>query len=313
MEAVARIREDAVAIIDGQRRMSYRELLLRADALARELEARGIGPRDRVGVALPRSAELIVAVVEIMRAGAAYVPIDLNHPAERRAVILSNARPKIVVTEAAQVDGIPPGMEVLWLPQDVPEGIGRRQRPELEDPAYVIYTSGSTGQPKGVVVTLRNVARLFTTAGPLFKFNSNDVWSLFHSIAFDFSVWELWGALLHGGRLVVVPSMTARAADAFHALVMREGVTVLCQTPSAFRAFDAADKAAGRPANQLRHIVFAGEVLDPRSLKAGLICTETSSHASRTCMELPRRRTPQYRRCLQRMGTDRAGAALGFH
>lgn len=266
-EAVARIREDAVAIIDGQRQMSYRELLLRADALARELEARGIGPRDRVGVALPRSAELIVAVVGIVRAGAAYVPIDLNHPAERRAVILSDARPNIVVTEAAQVDGIPPGIEVLWLPQDVPEGIGRRRRPELEDPAYVIYTSGSTGQPKGVVVTQRNVARLFTTAGPLFEFDSNDVWSLFHSIAFDVSVWELWGALLHGGRLVVVPSMTARAADAFHALVMREGVTVLCQTPSAFRAFDAADKAAGRPANQLRHIVFAGEVLDPRSLK----------------------------------------------
>ncbi len=267
MEAVARIREDAVAIIDDQRRMSYRELLLRADALARELEARGIGPRDRVGVALPRSAELIVAVVGIVRAGAAYVPIDLNHPAQRRAVILSNARPKIVVTEAAQVDGIPPGIEVLGLPQDVPEGIGRRRRPELEDPAYVIYTSGSTGQPKGVVVTQRNIARLFTAAGPLFKFDANEVWSLFHSIAFDVSVWELWGALLHGGRLVVVPSMTARAADAFHALVMREGVTVLCQTPSAFRAFDAADKEAGRPANQLRHIVFAGEVLDPRSLK----------------------------------------------
>ena len=267
LEAVARVRSEAIAIVDGQRRMSYRELLLRADALARELEAREIGPRDLVGIALPRSAELVVAVVGIVRAGAAYVPIDLNQPVERRSLILSDARPKLVVTEGAQVEGIPSGIRMLGLPRDVPEVIERRRRPRVEDPAYVIYTSGSTGQPKGVVVTQHNAARLFIAAQPLFKFDTNDVWPLFHSIGFDFSVWELWGALLNGGRLVVVPALTARAADAFHALVIREGVTVLNQTPSAFRAFDAADAAAGRPRNQLRHVVFAGEALDPRSLK----------------------------------------------
>jgi amino acid adenylation domain-containing protein len=267
LEAVARVRQDAIAIVDRHRRMSYRELLLRADALARELEERGIGPRDLVGVVLPRSAELVVAVVGVARAGAAYVPIDLNNPVGRRTLILSDAHPKLVVTEGAQVEGVPPGIEILRLPQYLPQVIEQRRRPEVDDPAYVIYTSGSTGQPKGVVVTQRNAARLFTIAEPLYKFDANDVWILFHSIGFDVSVWELWGAFLHGGRLVIVPALTARAADAFHALVIQEGVTVLCQTPSAFRAFDAADAAAGRPASRLREIIFAGEALDPRILQ----------------------------------------------
>ena len=291
---MARSRWDAIAIVDGRRQLSYRELLLRADALARELEARGIGPRDLVGIALPRSAELVIAVVGIVRAGAAYVPIDLNQPVERRALILSDARPQLVVTDSAQINGIPNGIGILQLPQDVPEELTQRRRPEVGDPLYVIYTSGSTGEPKGVVVTQRNAARLFTTTEPLFNFGPSDVWTLFHSIGFDFSVWELWGALLHGGRLVVVPAETARAADAFHALVLREGVTVLSQTPSAFRAFDTADAAAGSPANQLRHIVFGGEALDPRSLKRWFEChgeerprlvnmygiTETTVHAT---------------------------------
>ncbi len=267
LERIARVRGDAIAVVDGQRRMSYRELLLRADALAWELQARKIGPRDLVGVALPRSAELVVAVVGVVRAGAAYVPIDLSHPAERRALILSDAHPRLVVTDGSRIDGVPSGIEILPLPHEARDRIDPRPRDSADDPAYVIYTSGSTGQPNGVCVTQRNAARLFTAAEPLFGFGADDVWTLFHSIAFDFSVWELWGALLHGGRLVVVPEPTARAADAFHALVLREGVTVLNQTPSAFRAFDAADAAAGRPANRLRVVVFGGEALDPRTLK----------------------------------------------
>ncbi len=122
LETVTQVRQDAIAIIDGQRRMSYRELILRADALARELEVRGAGPRDLVGIALPRSAELVVAVVGVVRAGAAYVPVDLNNPAERRALILSDAHPKLVVTEG-DVEGIPPGIEILRLPQNVPDVI----------------------------------------------------------------------------------------------------------------------------------------------------------------------------------------------
>ncbi len=266
-ETVARGHKDSIAIVDGERRVSYFELLLRADALASELEARGIGPRDLVAIALPRSAELVVAVVGVVRAGAAYVPIDLNQPEERRALILSDARPKAIVTEDLRVNGILPRINVLRLPQNVSGRITRRPASDAEDPVYVIYTSGSTGQPKGVVVSQHNAARLFTSTEPLFDFGTNDVWTLFHSIGFDVSVWELWGALLHGGCLVVVPALTARSADAFHALVMRERVSVLCQTPSAFRAFDAADALAGSPDNHLKHIIFAGEALDPLRLK----------------------------------------------
>ena len=258
---------DRIAIVDGQHRLSYRELFDRADALVAELVARRIGPGDLVGVALPRSAELVVALVGIVRAGAAYVPVDLSQPAERRNLILSDACPQLVVTGLTPLDGLPADTAVLALPQHLPAGLEARPRPSPSDPAYVIYTSGSTGRPKGVVVTQENVARLFAVTQRHFNFGASDVWTLFHSIGFDVSVWEMWGALVHGGRLVIVPATTARAADAFHALVMQEGVTVLCQTPSAFRAFDMADAAAGRPENRLRHIVLAGEALDPRSLR----------------------------------------------
>ncbi len=267
LEDVARLRGDAVAIVDGPRRTTYCDLLARADALAQELKSRGIGPGNLVGVALPRSEDLVIAVVGVVRAGAAYVPLDLSHPAERRSLILSDAQPRILVTNSSPIDGVPSGTEVLPLPREARPWQGSRPRPAAGDPAYVIYTSGSTGQPNGVSVTQRNAARLFTAAEPLFGFGADDVWTMFHSIAFDFSVWEMWGALLHGGRLVIVPAEATRAADALHALVLRERVTVLNQTPSAFRAFDAADVAAGRPPNSLRYVVFGGEALDPRTLK----------------------------------------------
>jgi amino acid adenylation domain-containing protein len=265
-DAVVEQRADAVALVDGSRRFTYRELFRRAAALSAALTARGIGPGDRVGIALPRSAEMVMAVVGIVRSGAAYVPLDVLHPPDRRALILADAAPRLVVSEGS-ILGIPAGMEVLQLPASSGAASAPAVIPADDAAAYVIYTSGSTGRPNGVRVTQHNIARLFTVMQPLYHFTPSDVWSLFHSLAFDFSVFELWGALLTGGRLLVVTADTAKAADAFHALVLREDVTVLSQTPSAFRAFDAADAAAARPANRLRQVIFGGELLDPRTLK----------------------------------------------
>jgi amino acid adenylation domain-containing protein len=264
----AREHADAIALVDGARRISYRELLARADALAAELHARGLGSNDLVGVALPRSAELVIAIAGIVRAGAAYLPLDLAQPAERRALILSDAGPRVVVTDGTPLLGLPDGSEALALSRASARTLEARPQPAPGDLAYVIYTSGSTGRPNGVRVTQHNVARLFQVSEPLYGFGPADCWTLFHSIAFDFSVWELWGALLYGGRLVVVPEAVAKAADLFHALVLAEGVSVLNQTPSAFRAFDRADAAAGRPASRLRLVIFGGEALDPRTLRA---------------------------------------------
>ncbi len=266
LQRVAMERAGAVALVDGHRRVTYREMLARADALAAELRRRRIGPGDLVAVALPRSVEQVIAVVGVVRAGAAYVPLDLSHPGERRAGMLADAQPRcVVVSRDGSVDGLA-GHDVLELPEPCGDVAAQPVLPGPTDPAYVIYTSGSTGRPKGVVVTHHNVSRLFATTERLFAFGPEDVWTLFHSIAFDFSVWEMWGALLYGGRLVVVPASTARAADAFHELVVRSGVTVLNQTPSAFRAFDAANAAAGRVPTALRHVIFGGEALDPRTL-----------------------------------------------
>ncbi|PHQ52121.1 non-ribosomal peptide synthetase [Streptomyces cinnamoneus] len=251
--------------------LTYAGLSARANRLARLLAGRGIGPGAIVALALPRSLDLVVGLLAVAKSGAAYLPLDPDYPADRLAYMLQDAAPAAVVTDTATAARVPAhDLPVVLVDGTEAEGLAptdlsdddrtRPQRPG--DVAYVIYTSGSTGRPKGVPVTHHNVTRLFSATDHWFGFDEKDVWTLFHSYAFDFSVWELWGALLHGGRLVVVPHLVSRDPAAFLRLLADERVTVLNQTPSAFYQLSAADRENPGSDLALRYVVFGGEALE---------------------------------------------------
>ncbi|MFJ4873285.1 amino acid adenylation domain-containing protein [Streptomyces sp. NPDC088757] len=248
---------DAVAVTHRGERLTYAELDARANRLAHHLVAAGAGPERLVALALPRSPDLVVALLAVLKSGAAYLPLDPDYPADRLAWMLEDARPVLVLDPEAM------GRDLSAYPDTDPGAAV-----DSGCPAYVVYTSGSTGRPKGVVVPHANVVRLFSACDRWFDFGPDDVWTLFHSYAFDFSVWEIWGALLHGGRLVVVPYTVSRSPGDFLDLLAEEGVTVLSQTPTAFHQLDTADRERGADAPELalRQVVFGGEALEPARL-----------------------------------------------
>jgi amino acid adenylation domain-containing protein/non-ribosomal peptide synthase protein (TIGR01720 family) len=270
---VAQAQGDAIALVGEDGHLSYRELDARANRLANYLRAKGVGPEVLVGLCVERSTALVVGLLGILKAGGAYVPFDPAHPPERIGFMLEDSGIACLVTQASLAPRlVAAGVEQILLDAhaDIIAQAGDAPPPVAVLPgntAYVIYTSGSTGRPKGCMVTHANLARLMAQTQGWYGFGPGEVWTLFHSAAFDFSVWEIWGALLYGGRLVVVPYATSRSPAEFHALLEREGVTVLNQTPSAFRQLMAVDEARPDAALALRYVIFGGEALQLESLR----------------------------------------------
>ncbi|WP_410598227.1 amino acid adenylation domain-containing protein [Amycolatopsis sp. lyj-90] len=258
---------DALAVSFDGEHLTYAELDARANRLAHRLRSHGAAPGQLVGVCLDRGLDLVVALLGVLKSGAGYVPLDPAQPAERLTMMRADAEVGTVVS-TGELAGWLAGEPVTAVLLDQPGS----EWPETDpahlagpgDVAYVIYTSGSTGRPKGVPVTHANVLRLLRSSAADFAFGPDDVWTLFHSYAFDFSVWELWGALLHGGRVVVVPFTVSRSPWDFLDLLIAEGVTVLNQTPSAFRRLiDAVAEAETPPESlALRFVVLGGEAVD---------------------------------------------------
>ncbi|MFE9203516.1 amino acid adenylation domain-containing protein [Micromonospora sp. NPDC007230] len=259
--AVVADRGDALAVVDGRRRLRYTDLDAASDRLAARLCADGVRPGEFVGIMLPRSADVVIAILGVLKSGAAYLPIDPVQPPERIRHLLADAQVRRLVT-----DGPPPtGCEVRIVS---PRAAGTARIPadwpdvRPSDPAYLIYTSGSTGTPKGCVVSHGNLLALLPAALSLISVDTTDRWALFHSSGFDVSVWELWGCLATGATAVVVPLEVARSAPDLLQLLADARITVLCQVPSAFRALAHSNAQDRGHTLTLRQLILAGESVE---------------------------------------------------
>ena len=263
---------DAIAIVFENQQLTYRELNGRANQLAHYLQSLGVGPEVLVGISVERSLEMIVGLLGILKAGGAYVPLDPDYPQERLSFMLEDSQVKVLVTQEKLLESIPEHQPEIICLDTQWEKIAQESISNPESGAkpgnltYIIYTSGSTGKPKGVLVNHANVVRLFAATDSWYHFNSQDVWTLFHSYTFDFSVWEMWGALLYGGRLVIVPYLVSRSPLLFLELLCQEKVTILNQTPAAFRQLIQAEQTTAHDLS-LRLVIFGGEALEINSLQ----------------------------------------------
>ncbi len=259
---------DAVAAVIGTDQISYRELNERANRLARALQKSGVKRGSIVALCTERSLEMIVAFLGILKSGGVYLPLDSSYPAEHLAMIFEDARPSALVTQKALLGNLPKVDVPIICIETGKSAMDAESQQDLDgtvdptDAAYIIYTSGSTGRPKGVVVTHQNVVRLLKATEDWFHFDHNDVWTLFHSYAFDFSVWETWGCLLTGGKLVVVPYWVTRSPQDFYNLLVQEKVTVLNQTPAAFYQLVQVEESGVAKSLSLRRVIFGGEALN---------------------------------------------------
>ncbi|MGW2490890.1 amino acid adenylation domain-containing protein [Streptomyces sp. NPDC001606] len=263
---------DRIAVRDAEKQLTYAELAGRVRALTAVLHERCPAPGRRIGLHLGRTADLVVAVLAVGAAGHAYVPLDPAYPAERRDHMIEDSGIALVLADQDLAEPARPGLDVLRLdrldltrPQPgpvPPAGPG-----DDDAVAYVIYTSGSTGRPKGVEVRRRNVVAMIEAFTARYPATEHDVWTLFHSYSFDFSVLEMWGALATGGTLVVVPAEAVLSPRACAELLVRERVTVLGAVPSVFRYLVQAVRSLPAPPATVRRVVLGGEVIDPADVR----------------------------------------------
>ncbi|MHC5747805.1 MAG: amino acid adenylation domain-containing protein, partial [Nostoc sp.] len=265
---------DAVAVVFEDEQLTYQELNTRANQLAHYLRSLGVKPEVLMGICVERSLSMVIGLLAILKAGGAYVPLDSAYPPERLAFILQDAAISVLLTQQHLIENLPQHeTRVVCLDTDW-ESVAQQTSHNVindcttDNLAYIIYTSGSTGQPKGVLVNHSNVVRLLAATESWYNFNQQDVFSLFHSIAFDFSVWEIWGALLYGGKLVVVPYWLSRSPEEFYQLLLTQQVTVLNQTPSAFRQLIQVEESLDNINDlSMRKVIFGGEALQIESLR----------------------------------------------
>ncbi len=270
-EQQAEKRPDSIALVYEDQHLCYGELNRRANIIARELRQKGVGSETPVGLCVERSPLMVTGIMAILKAGGAYVPLDPSYPQERLHFMLEDAGIEVLLAQLSTAHLF----EEPAIPHLITIDASRNTQDEegnldsgvsAENLAYVIYTSGSTGRPKGALVTHANVTRLFASTEGLFSLSEADVWSCFHSCAFDFSVWEIWGALLHGGRTIIAPFLITRDPARFYSLLEEEQVTILSQIPSAFSQL--VQLASERRNRSLRYVVFGGENLDVGRLRA---------------------------------------------
>ncbi|MGJ7564543.1 amino acid adenylation domain-containing protein [Variovorax sp. GB1R11] len=325
IERQAAAHPDATALALGDQTMSYGELNARANRLAHHLVGLGVKAETRVGIAVERSMEMVVGLLGILKAGGAYVPLDPAYPPERLAYMVRDSGVALLLTQSHLQSLVPGAGALRVLALDTLDLHAQPQgNPQVavhgQNLAYVIYTSGSTGRPKGAQMCHGNVTRLLDATDAWFGFGPQDTWTLFHSYAFDFSVWEIFGALCTGGTLVIVPFWVSRSPEDFLQLLRARKVTVLNQTPSAFGQLtslpqawrDGGDGRDGEDEQDrlsLRVVIFGGEALDPQRLRQWIAhhgddspqlvnmygITETTVHVTYrriTAADLDRQRSP---------------------
>lgn len=259
-----------IAVTCEEVSLTYHELNYMSNQLAGKLRGMGIGPDSIVAMVLERSIDMIIAILGILKSGGTYLPIDPGYPADRVRYMLDDSKASVLLTKKSKKNDITFSGSIIYLDDKniySGEGSNLKHVNKPEDMAYIIYTSGTTGNPKGVIIEHRNVVRLMFNSRMQFDFTENDVWTMFHSYCFDFSVWEMYGALLYGGKLIIVPGIIAKDSVEYLKLLRKEGVTVLNQTPTAFYSLSNEEENLEENNLKIRYVIFGGEALKPSMLK----------------------------------------------